>query len=124
MNVAVWSDGEARALRWLTALGLLLVAAGFARQRMATRPAMAADQPTMDAQLDAAQRIDLNTADALALESLPGIGRVTAEAIIEYRRAHGRLTSLDELQQIPGVKPGLVGRVRPFVHVVVQEERK
>ena len=120
----MWSDGEARALRWLTALGLLLVAAGFARQRMATLPAMAADQPAMDTQLAAARRIDLNTADALTLESLPGIGRVTAETIIAYRRAHGRLAGVDELQQITGVRPGLADRVRPFVHVGLQEDRQ
>ena len=120
----MWSNGEARALRWLAALGLLFVAIGWVRQDRVVRAAVAAEQPVIDAQLDAARRIDLNTADALALESLPGIGRVTAEAIIEYRRAHGRLARVDELQQITGVKPGVVDRVRPFVRVVLQEERK
>ena len=113
----MWSDGEARALRWLTALGILLAAVGFARQRMATPPAVAAEQPAMESQLDAARRIDLNTADVMALEALPGVGPVTAEAIIHYRRAHGRLASVDELNEIPGVSPGVVERVREFVHV-------
>ena len=113
----MWSDGEARALRWLAALGLLLVAVGFARRRLATPPAVAAEQSAIDAQLDAARRIDLNTADVVALEALPGVGRVTAEAIINYRRAHGRLAGVNELNEIPGVRPGVVERVREFVQV-------
>lgn len=112
----MWSNGDARALRWLAAAGLLLVAVGVARQRLATPPAVT-DQSAVDAQLNAARRIDLNTADVLALEALPGIGPVTAEAIIGYRRAHGRLTSVDELNDVPGVSPGLVERVRELVHV-------
>ena len=124
MNAALWSDGEARALRWLTLAGLLLAAVGWVRQDRAVPAAVAAEQPVLDARLDAVRRIDLNTADALALESLPGVGRVTAEAIIEYRRAHGGLARVDELQQILGVKPGLIDRVRPFVRVVLQEEQK
>lgn len=112
----MWTIGDARALRWLTAVGLLLLAAGVARQRMAQPPA-AADQSAVDARLEAARRIDLNTADALALESLPGVGPATAEAIIRYRRARGPLTSVNELNDIPGVRPGVADRVREFVQV-------
>lgn len=112
----MWTIGDARALRWLAVLGLFLVAGGVVRQRSAASPVMA-DQTVLDARLDAARRIDLNTADVVALEALPGVGPVTAEAIIQYRRAHGPLASVDDVAAIPGVRPSVVEQVREFVQV-------
>ena len=49
------------------------------------------------------RRIDLNTADARELTLLPGVGPVTAEAIVAYREAHGPFLSLADLQLVPGI---------------------
>ena len=47
--------------------------------------------------------IDVNTADATALEELPGIGPALAERIVSYRDEHGPFASVDELTDVPGI---------------------
>jgi competence protein ComEA len=47
--------------------------------------------------------VDLNTADATALETLPRIGPETAKKIIAYRDEHGPFTSIDQLLEVPGI---------------------
>jgi len=61
--------------------------------------------------------IDLNTADASALEALPGIGPVLAERIIAWRTEHGRFTSVDELGEVSGIGDKLLSQVRDRVGV-------
>jgi competence protein ComEA len=46
--------------------------------------------------------VDLNTATAEQLDTLPGVGEVTANQIITYRNAHP-FTSVDDLRQVPGI---------------------
>jgi competence ComEA-like helix-hairpin-helix protein len=60
-------------------------------------------------------RVDLNRADATALDALPGIGPVLAARIVEHRRAHGAYGSVDELLAVPGIGPRLLERLRPLV---------
>lgn len=61
--------------------------------------------------------IDLNTADAAALESLPGIGESKAAAIIQYRTDHGGFKSVDELDNVSGIGPSTLASVRDLVSV-------
>jgi len=60
--------------------------------------------------------VDLNTSTLVELETLPGIGAVTAQKILDWRAQHGRFTSVSQLQQVSGIGPskyaGLVGRVK------------
>lgn len=47
--------------------------------------------------------LDLNTAGAEELDTLPGIGEVLAERILEYRAEHGPFRSVDDLKNISGI---------------------
>jgi competence protein ComEA len=87
-----------------------------------SRPAVAvAETATADSadavarQSDRTAPLDLNAADERALESLPGIGPVLANRIVEHRRVNGRYRSVDELRAVRGVGPRLIERLRPRV---------
>ncbi|HSW09609.1 MAG TPA: helix-hairpin-helix domain-containing protein [Bacillota bacterium] len=72
-------------------------------------------QPVTSGQVDA--KIDLNAAGRDRLETLPGIGRVKAEAIIAYREQHGKFTSVDDLLNVSGIGPATLERIRSLVIV-------
>jgi competence protein ComEA len=59
--------------------------------------------------------VSLNTADLAALDSLPGVGPVLAQRILDWRSEHGRFTSVDELGEVSGIGDKLLGRLRPQV---------
>ena len=59
--------------------------------------------------------VQLSVATAEQLDSLPGIGPVTAEKIVEYRTAHGAFRSVDELDEVPGIGPSRVEQLRGLV---------
>ncbi len=49
--------------------------------------------------------LNINTATAAELESLPGIGPVLAANIVAWRDEHGRFTVIEELQEVSGIGP-------------------
>ena len=59
--------------------------------------------------------VNINTADATALDALPGIGPAKARAVLEYRQAHGPFQSVDELASVHGIGPKLLERLRPVL---------
>lgn len=59
--------------------------------------------------------VSLNSASQAQLESLPGIGPATAKKILEYRRAHGGFSSIEELMSVKGIGPKKLESVRAFV---------
>lgn len=61
--------------------------------------------------------IDLNTADATQLQTLRGIGPVTAQAIIDHRTAIGRFGSVDELLDVTGIGDATLAAIRDSVTV-------
>lgn len=61
--------------------------------------------------------IDLNTATADELDALPGVGPVTAAAIVAWRSTNGRFTSVDQLGEVDGIGPGRLEKLRPLVRV-------
>jgi competence protein ComEA len=61
--------------------------------------------------------IDLNTADATALDSLPGVGPVLAQRILDWRAQHGRFSSVDELGEVTGIGDKILSQIRPKVRV-------
>ncbi len=61
--------------------------------------------------------VDLNTADAAALDSLPGVGPVLAQRILDWRAQHSRFTSVDELGEVSGIGDKILATIRPKVTV-------
>ena len=66
-----------------------------------TPPAVAAKKAA--AKVSASNPLDLNRATAAQLDTLPGIGPVTAQRILDYRSKVGRINSVDELKKISGL---------------------
>lgn len=62
-------------------------------------------------------RIDLNTADRQALMTLPGIGESKADRILEYRQAHGRFGSTEELMNVSGIGSGVYEKIKDYIKV-------
>ena len=56
--------------------------------------------------------VRLNSAGTEELDSLPGVGPVTAEKIVAYRQQHGPFTSLDGLDAIPGIGPARIASLK------------
>jgi len=63
----------------------------------------------------ATRLIDLNTASVEDLESLPGIGPVLAQRIVQYREEHGPYRSVDDLAHVRGISPRMVDELRGLV---------
>ena len=61
--------------------------------------------------------VDLNTATATELESLPGVGPATAQAILDQRRRVGRFRSVDDLLDVRGIGPSKLAALRNRVRV-------
>ena len=62
-------------------------------------------------------RLNLNSANAAALDALPGIGPARAASIVQYRAQHGPFQSVDDLGRVPGMGAAAVARVREHVAV-------
>lgn len=61
--------------------------------------------------------VDLNAATVQDLDALPGVGPVTAAAIIAWRDANGRFTSVDQLGDVDGIGPARLEKLRDLVRV-------
>jgi competence protein ComEA len=61
--------------------------------------------------------VDLNAATLSDLDSLPGVGPVMAGRILDWRTAHGRFTTVDQLREISGIGARTFERLRPRVRV-------
>ncbi|WP_236170024.1 ComEA family DNA-binding protein [Pseudomonas parasichuanensis] len=69
--------------------------------------------PVIAASAEVSSKLDLNTADAASLQStMMGIGKAKAQAIVDYREAHGAFTSVDELLEVKGIGQALLERNR------------
>ncbi|GAA3956824.1 helix-hairpin-helix domain-containing protein [Gordonia caeni] len=56
--------------------------------------------------------VNLNTATAAELDTLPGVGPVTAQAIISWREQHGGFSSVDQLAEVDGIGPARLAKLR------------
>jgi competence protein ComEA len=63
------------------------------------------------------QRIDINTATAEELDTLPGVGEVTAAKIIEYRQQHGPFQTVEAIMDVPGIGEAKFDAMRELITV-------
>lgn len=71
-----------------------------------TSPGRVTITTALSAQLPGAEEetaVDVNTADAAALQALPGVGPVLAERIVAWREANGPFTALEDLLKVEGI---------------------
>lgn len=66
---------------------------------------------------EAAGRVNLNTASAEQLCTLPGIGESRAKAIIAYREEHGGFETAEEIMQVSGIKEGMYEKLKELIYV-------
>lgn len=61
--------------------------------------------------------VNLNTATSEQLDELPGVGPVTAKAILDWRTEHGRFTTVEELLEVDGIGDATLADLRDLVTV-------
>lgn len=65
----------------------------------------------------AVSKVNLNRASADELQVLPGIGPVLAQRMVDWRKAHGRYRTVDDLQEVKGIGKKRLEQLRPLVTV-------
>lgn len=61
--------------------------------------------------------VNINSADAEALMTLPGIGKSRAEAIIDYRNTNGFFTCIEDIMCVSGIKESAFSKIREYICV-------
>jgi competence protein ComEA len=62
--------------------------------------------------------LDINRATLAQLDTLPGIGPVTAQRIIDYRIKVGRINALDELKKLSGLGGSKFEEIKPLLRIL------
>jgi comEA protein len=92
---------------------LLMMASSVQAQTPAASTAAAAQKAT----------INLNTATLDQLETLPGIGRKTAERILEQRQKSGGFKKIEELMNVKGIGEKSFLKIKPMVFVAPKSDK-
>ena len=83
----------------------------------APTPAALAAPAAAKASSPDAKPVDLNTADAAALETVPGIGKSLAQRILTFREKNGAFGSVDDLLKVQGIGEKSLQHLRPYLVV-------
>ncbi len=83
----------------------------------APNPSPAKSPRSAGAKKAPAAPIAINTATAEELAQLPGVGPSTAAAILAYRQERGGFSSINELNEVKGIGPKKLEKMRPFVRL-------
>jgi competence protein ComEA len=87
---------------------------------------LAAQSPSTDAaqtQATSKPALNLNTATVEQLEALPGIGRKTAERILEYRTKSGGFKRIEELMNVKGIGEKSFLKLKPLIAVPAKTDK-
>lgn len=63
------------------------------------------------------EKINLNTTDETLLQSHPYIGKKTGKAILNYRKQHGKFSTLEDMKNIHSISPENFAKMRPYLSV-------
>jgi competence protein ComEA len=67
--------------------------------------------------------VNLNTATIEQLEELPGVGRATAQRILEYRQKSGGFKKIEELMNVKGIGEKSFLKLKPLIVVTTKPEK-
>ena len=95
-------------------LGAVLVGPVFAPTAVSAQQSPAAQAPAKGV---AGTPVNLNTATAEQLDSLPGVGQAMAARILEYRQKNGGFKKIEELMNIKGIGEKNFLKLKPLVTV-------
>jgi len=73
---------------------------------------------SVDRKITVYNPLDINRATLAQLDTLPGIGPVTAQRIIDYRNKVGRINALDELKKISGLGGAKFEEIKSLLRVM------
>ncbi len=62
-------------------------------------------------------RININTANAAALDTIPGIGPTLAARIIDHRQKRNGFTDINQLGEVEGIGPKTLAKIKPYIYV-------
>lgn len=62
-------------------------------------------------------KVNINTADAAALQTIPGIGPSKADRIIEYRESEGKFNEIDDIKNISGIGNKTFESIKEYITV-------
>lgn len=115
------------ALRWPNPQPIRVATVAAVMEPVAEDSAVAAERsgaiPEIPAGVDSSTQasgsalIDINTASAAELESLPGIGPTLAGRIVRYRDEEGPFSTVEELMNVQGIGERTLDRVRGLITV-------
>jgi competence protein ComEA len=70
-----------------------------------------------EGEVQSPQKIDINRAEPWLLEALPGIGKVTAQAIVNYRTENGPFQRIEDLLEVSGIGEGTLDKIEDYITV-------
>jgi comEA protein len=87
----------------------------FCARQADLRGSVSLRQLTVQAQENAAGVLDLNIASEDELESLPGIGPVLAQRILDWRAENGPFRSPEDIMSVRGIGQATYEKIAPYI---------
>lgn len=119
-------SGLEKGILALTAAFLLLTVGYFLGQRSGAEPYTVSAETLWAAEAAAqaeeepetgVERVNINTADASELQTLPGIGQVRAEQIVADREANGPFRIPEDITRVSGIGQGTLEQILDYITV-------